>query len=438
MNRWQAVSIRDVAEVFDGPHATPTKTDIGPWYLSISSLSKGHFDFSKSAHLSEADLPRWTKRVRPRPGDTLFSYETRLGEAAYWEHDVEAALGRRMGLLRPNAAQVEPRYLLYAYLGPQFQKVIRQNTLSGATVDRIPVGDMPSWPLLLPPLQEQRTILGIVGSIDDLIENNRRRVVVLEEMARAIYREWFVKFRYPGHEDVSLVDSALGPIPEGWTVHPFSDVVGYHIGGGWGAEQEEPGSNEPAYVIRGTDIPRVAKSDVSTIPFRFHREANLRSRKLEYGDIVFEVSGGSKGQPVGRALLVRQPLLDAFDAPVMCASFCKLIRVNPLVAEPGVLIRLLQDAYSTSQLDTYQVQSTGITNFRWKPFLEHFRVALPPREQQSEMVQIFESLDAHIANTGRRIQLLAKIRDMLLPKLVTGQIDVSELNLGALLEEQVS
>ena len=74
-----------------------------------------------------------------------------------------------------------------------------------------------------PPLPEQQTQIArtIFGSIDDLIENNRRRVEVLEEMARAIYREWFVNFRYPGHEDVPLVDSALGPIPEGWAVGDY-------------------------------------------------------------------------------------------------------------------------------------------------------------------------------------------------------------------------
>lgn len=166
MTKWTTVTLREIAQVFDGPHATPPKTDEGPWYLSISSLKKGLFDLSESAHLSEADLPRWTKRVMPRPGDTLFSYETRLGEAAYWQYSFDSALGRRMGLLRPDPEKVDPRFLSYAYLGPEFQSTIRENTLSGATVDRIPVGEMPAWPIRVPDLVSQRAIAGVLGSID--------------------------------------------------------------------------------------------------------------------------------------------------------------------------------------------------------------------------------------------------------------------------------
>ncbi|QRY53799.1 restriction endonuclease subunit S [Mycolicibacterium septicum] len=438
MTVWTTFSVRDVAQVFDGPHATPTKTDSGPWYLSISSLKRGRFDFSESAHLGEIDLPRWTRRVMPQPGDTLFSYETRLGEAAYWSHSFDSALGRRMGLLRPNPAKVDPRYLSYVYLGPEFQSTIRENTLSGATVDRIPVGEMPSWPIRLPDLDNQRRIAAILGAVDDLIENDRRRMEILEEMARRIYLEWFVKFCYPGHGDVPLVDSALGPIPEGWAVHPPSAIVNYHIGGGWGTEKDEPDSEVPGYVIRGTDIPRVAHLDVSTVPFRFHRQSNFQSRNLQHGDIVFEVSGGSKGQPVGRSLLVRQHLLDRFDAPAMCASFCKLVRADHNAVEPSILIRLLQHAYASGELDAYQVQSTGITNFRWKPFLEHFSVVLPPKRQQEQMAQTFDQLDDQIANLGRKVGVLSRIRDLLLPKLVTGHIDVSTLDLDALLDEAVA
>src|SRR6266702_3129431 len=98
----KSIEISEVAELYDGPHATPKKTESGPWFLSISSLSSGRLLLDQSAHLSEDDVRQWTRRVIPRFGDVLFSYETRLGEAALMPAGIRACLGRRMALLRPR------------------------------------------------------------------------------------------------------------------------------------------------------------------------------------------------------------------------------------------------------------------------------------------------------------------------------------------------
>ncbi|MGP3965116.1 restriction endonuclease subunit S [Nonomuraea sp. 3N208] len=166
---WRRTVIGDIADVFDGPHATPRKTDDGPWYLSISSLRNGRIRLEESAHLSVEQLGAWTRRVAPQPGDTLFSYETRLGQAAYWDRDEPAALGRRMGLLRPKESEVFPRFLTLAYLGPEFQALIRKKTVRGATVERIPIADMASWPISIPPIDEQKRIVSILDKFDDLV-----------------------------------------------------------------------------------------------------------------------------------------------------------------------------------------------------------------------------------------------------------------------------
>lgn len=146
----EPVRLGNVAEVFDGPHATPRKTGEGPWFLSISSLKGGVFDLAESAHLAEEDFPRWTRRVQPSEGDVLFSYETRLGEAALMPLGVRASLGRRMGLLRPKPGTVGGALLLHSYLSPSFQTEIRRRTVHGATVDRIPLKEMAAWPITLP------------------------------------------------------------------------------------------------------------------------------------------------------------------------------------------------------------------------------------------------------------------------------------------------
>lgn len=168
---WLTTTVGEVAEIFDGPHATPKKTLAGPWYLSISSLKNGRFDLSESAHLGEDEFLRWTRRVEPRPGDTMFSYETRLGQAAFWDTDEPAALGRRMGLLRPRTAAIDPRFLTLVYLGPQFQELIRAKTVSGSTVDRIPIAHMAAWPIVIPALNEQKRIVDVLDRFDALVND---------------------------------------------------------------------------------------------------------------------------------------------------------------------------------------------------------------------------------------------------------------------------
>ena len=408
MSEWAMVAVREVADVFDGPHATPAKTDIGPYYLSISSLNSGRFDLSRSAHLSDADLPRWTRRVAPRPGDTLFSYETRLGEAAHWECDIPAALGRRMGLLRPKIGIVEPRYLTYAYLGPQFQEEIRQRTLSGATVYRISVGEMPTWPILLPSLGTQQSIIDIVGSVDDLIENNRRRVEVLEEMARAIYREWFVKFRYPGHEDVPMIDSALGRIPEGWSWGELDDLV-----------QVVKKTVDPSTIEAGTPavgLEHIPRNQLTLDDWSVADEQGSRKTVFSKGDVLF-----GKIRPYFHKVSV---------APVDGISSTDAIVIRPL-KHWGQVAMLVSSTHFVAHA-TQTSNGTKMPRANWK-VLGQWPVVVPPAglsDTFTGMVRDHLGLAETLMFENRQ---LTQLRDLLLPKLVTGQIDVSTLDLDALI-----
>lgn len=211
-----------LCDVYDGPHGTPAKIETGPWYLSISSLRGGRLNLSESAHLSWEDFPRWTKRVRPSPGDTLFSYETRLGESAYWELEVPAALGRRMGLLRPKPG-VDPRFLSLAYQSPQFQSEIARRAVQGATVDRIPIGEMAAWPIAVPPLDEQRRIAEVLGALDDLIDTNNRSIGSTEALLQA----HFEAMSFDSSGGVALVERVeLNPsYPKPKGIAPYVDMA---------------------------------------------------------------------------------------------------------------------------------------------------------------------------------------------------------------------
>jgi type I restriction enzyme S subunit len=163
-------------------------------FLGITSLNKGRIDLAASDHVSEEDFAKWTRRVTPRPGDVVFSYETKLGEAAIIPEGLRCCLGRRMGLMRPDPKRLESRFLLYYYLGPEFQDVIRERTIHGSTVERLALIEFPKFPLRIPPLPEQKAIAAVLGALDDKIELNRRMNATLEAMARALFRSWFIDF----------------------------------------------------------------------------------------------------------------------------------------------------------------------------------------------------------------------------------------------------
>lgn len=407
MSEWKTTRIRDVAEVYDGPHATPKKVEKGPWYLSISSLRRGQLDLSKSVHISEVDFPKWTRRVAPQVGDTLFSYETRLGQAAYWALEAEAALGRRMGLLRPKRGLIEPRYLCYAYLGPQFQEVIRQHTLSGATVDRIPVGEMPNWPILLPSLETQRAVLSVLNSIDGLIENNRRRIEVLEEMARAIYREWFVKFRFPGHQDVRLVDSSMGRIPEGWTARTLNGIVSVQSAG------VEPASLSPETPAIGLE--HIPRRQITLDNWGTAANQGSRKSRFQRGDVLF-----GKIRPYFHKVSV---------APVsgICSTDAIVLRPDAVNWGQAVLT-ISSDSFVVHAAQTSN--GTKMPRADWK-VLGKWQVAVPPAELAGEFTALVRDQLALAETLMFENRRLVELRDRLLPKLVTGQIDVSGLDLEA-------
>ncbi len=183
---WAVKSLSEISDgIYDGPHATPKLTRDGPVFLGISSLVAGRLDLSQSGSLSEEDFVRWTRRVTPQAGDLVFSYETRLGEAALIPESLRCCLGRRLALIRPKRSLVVPEFLLYAYLSPRFQEEIRKYTVHGSTVDRIPLTQFPGFQMLLPPLAEQRAIAGVLGALDDKIESNRRIVHQLNQLLLA-------------------------------------------------------------------------------------------------------------------------------------------------------------------------------------------------------------------------------------------------------------
>jgi type I restriction enzyme S subunit len=187
---------------------------------------------------------------------------------------------------------------------------------------------------------------------------------------------------------------------------PLRAVLGGYIGGGWGADRQDALHETEAFVIRGTDFEGITRGDTTGVPFRYHKRTNANSRCLEEGDIVFEVSGGSKDQPVGRSLLITAERLRRFPTPVIPASFCKRISPDRTLVDPRFLHAHLQAAWLDRRIVQWQVQSTGISNFKFEEFLDQFKLWLPPLPLQQQIAGVLSAYDELIENSQRRITIL--------------------------------
>jgi type I restriction enzyme S subunit len=189
----------------------------------------------------------------------------------------------------------------------------------------------------------------------------------------------------------------------------FRQLLSDYIGGGWGTEACNDQYSVAASVIRGTDIPVTRIGIVTSVPERFHKASNYRSRALNAGDIIMEVSGGSKDQPVGRSMLVTERLLAKLRHRVIPASFCKRLVLNSKVADPAFASYILDWLYQTREITQWQVQSTGISNFNFEAFLDECEVPAPDLTTQTRIAAILSVHDDLIENNTRRIAILEEM-----------------------------
>ena len=412
----QEVALGELVEIYDGPHATPKKTDAGPIFLGISNLASGRLDLGITEHLSEEDYKCWTQRVTPESGDIVFSYETRLGEAALIPTDLRCCLGRRMGLLRLKDRKVDARFLLYAFLGQHFQEVLRSRTIHGSTVDRIPLTEMGSFPIEIPTnLSEQRTIGHILGTLDDKIELNRRMNETLEAMARALFNSWFVDFdpvraKMEGRDTglskplanlfpERMAESELGLIPDGWKAGRLADIATAP------RRNVDPASldDETPYI----GLEHMPRRSIALSAWGGVGKLTSNKSAFKKGEILF-----GKLRPYFHKVGI---------APTngVCSTDIVAIASKAMEWSAFVLLR----ASSIEFINHTNQSSTGtkMPRTNWTT-MGDYRICLPAapivRAFQNAVQPVVEQIVANVHES----HTLAALRDTLLPKLISGEI----------------
>lgn len=426
------------SEIIDCVNKTAPVVDYVTPYKMIrtTNVKKGSIDVDTVRYVTKETFDKWTRRAKPKRNDIVLTREAPLGEIGLLRSDDNIFLGQRLIQYRAKDGVLDQLYLYYAFQDSYMQGQIRSYG-SGATVEHLRIGDCETIKVKYPDLPTQKKIASILSAYDELIENNNKRIKLLEEMAEEIYKEWFVRLRFPAYQDAKFFDKdgnevphgTVGALPEGWVVKKFKDCLSHYIGGGWGEESPKGKNTIPAHVIRGTDIPYFNKGQLNFDVLRYHSKSNLSSRICKPLDIIFEVSGGTEDQSLGRTCLLTKEALNRFGNPVIGASFCKLIRVDSTVISPFYIYALLNRMYRTNELMVFQVQSTGISNYQFENFIDATKVKIPKVEIQKQFEHLISPMFVEIQMLGAKNQILQETRDLLLPRLISGKLSVEHINL---------
>jgi type I restriction enzyme S subunit len=389
-------------------------------FLGIGNITEdGHLDLSSIRHIADEDFPKWTRRVEPRPGDIVFVYEAALNRYAIIPHGFRGCLGRRLALIRPDETKALGRFLFYYFFSEDWHRTIAKNTLSGATVDRIPLTTFPTFELHLPDLDVQRKVVALLATYDDLIENNTRRIAILEEMARSLYREWFVEFRFPGHEDVEMVESSNGTIPTGWDLTTIDQVARIMRGRSYkGADVVDEGGM-PFLNLKCVDRDGGFRYD----GIKFYVGPYKDTQTARAGDIIMAVTDMTQE----RRIVARAARVPANGTEEWVMSM-DLVRVAPFEREDSdYLYGMLR---FSGFADEVKQHANGANVLHLNPErVERFSFARPPEDLRRRYAAIAGDFYAACDALQRKNGVLRQTRDLLLPRLISGELDVSELDI---------
>ena len=301
----------------------------------------------------------------------------------------------------PDEEKADARFVKYLFDATIQQRV--QQFTQGAAQDNLSQEKLLSIEFSVPSLNEQKRIADILSAYDDLIENNRRRMALLEEAARQLYREWFVRLRFPGHEHTRITNG----VPEGWEKIYLGDTVDTQYGFTETATDEPVG---PKF-LRGTDINKTPFIDWSTVPYCPIDEILQRKYQLRVGDIVI-----IRMADPGKVAIVERDI----DA-VFASYLIRLLPTDPRLTPYYLFYVLSDDAYQgfISGVSTGSTRKTASA-----PLLVDFHLLLPPQTLLRTFEDSVRPLRQQITTLLIQNEKLRTAGDLLLPRLMNGEIAV--------------
>lgn len=370
-------------------------------------IADGRISVESVARVSEQTATR-LERHKLKPRSIVLPRRGEVTKRAYIRAEQDGWLcGTGCLKIELNGKHLVPEFLYYFMEQKHVVQWLVQHAV-GTTMLNLSAGIVANLPICFPTVAVQTGIATTLSAYDDLIENNRRRMALLEDSARLLYREWFVRLRFPGHEHTRMIDG----VPEGWERRALVDSCATLEDGDWIESKDQGGED-----YRLLQISNIGMNEfVETGNFRYVTEQTfkrLRCREILPGHILIS----RMPKPIGRAWLVT-------DLPwkVITAVDGAILVPNAAVADPYFLIHHLN---SPSNIEQCEHRAVGATRPRIsRRELASLPVLLPPITLQTGFREVVEPMNSQRANLYRQNEKLRAARDLLLPRLMSGDIAV--------------
>jgi type I restriction enzyme S subunit len=430
MGRWQTISFEQLYAEPSRNGLTRPKKVRGTGYKMVNmgeifAYNRIRNPVMDLVPMNESEQMKYSLK----PGDLLFARQSLVASGAgkcsiVLETPEITTFESHLIRVQLDLKKAVPLFYYYYFSSPagkgNVQSLVMQVAAAG-----IRGSELAKLPVPHPPLPIQCKIAAILSAYDDLIENNTRRIEILEEMARSIYREWFVKFRFPGHEQVQVVDSELGVIPEGWEIKKVGDVAKVISGYAFKSNDfQEKGI--PVIKIKNIRVGTVDLSDVQCVDPSF---LSLDARYHVKGiNLLISLTGSHLTQP--NSVVGRVAIYSPHQGHCLLNQRSgKFLIKNPRYCDIPFLFHFL--SFEENRRDIALIASGAASQANISPTqVENLDLLIP----SSDILDVFHRIAAssleEINNLEAKNANLRKTRDLLLPRLISGEIDVENLDIN--------
>jgi type I restriction enzyme S subunit len=371
----------------------------GVVFLNSTNIIDNRLSLSECNRIPEEKYEE-IRKGRTRHLDIVMTTRGSIGKVALVRQQIlnRGLINAQMLLIRADAKTLDPTFLFYVTCSDRFQGELR-NFASGSAQPQIPITDLRQVSVPVPPLPTQRKIVAILSAYDDLIENNLRRIKIFEEIAQNLYREWFVKFRFPGHQHARFTDSALGKMPEGWEEVDLLSVADVTYGFAFQSNQFNPDGNGMP-VVRIRDV-LAGTSDT------FSSEEAGKKYLVEIGDILVGMDG-------------------EFHMGFWVGGQAYLVQRVALFRSKGEIGRYHLFLALQEPIQHFNATITGTTVAHLgDKHIKTIVIKWPQAQLKNQFNSFLEPMLAQILNLRIKNIILRRTRDLLLPRLISGEVDVS-------------
>ena len=390
--KWEKVKLSEVTEyITDGDHQPAPKSDSGVLFVKIKDIQDNRLTFDNALFVPQEYYNQLPKNRKAVYGDTLYTVVGSYGIPAFVNHNIPFCFERNIALLHPNN-RVIPKYLYYAVKNPIFYGNAN-NIANGSAQKLIPLSKLAGMEVSVPPIERQETIVNILSAYDELIENNQKQIKLLEEAAQRLYKEWFVDLRFPGHETTPIVDG----VPEGWREQSLYQIADVVMGQSPKSEYyNQVGEGLPFHQGVGSYGNRFVSDETYSTSF---------TRIAEAGSILFSVRA-----PVGRLNLTKNKVVIGRG----------LAAINHRRGAQSYLFYLLKEKFFRDDI----IGNGSIFASISKEELLNQTFLIPIDSLVGQFNGIAGGIDKKIDILSEQIRLLTEARNRLLPKLMSGEIEV--------------